>query len=288
MRIRYKAGIYHMIQAALALSLMSACSKLVTPYVSVFIIVFYRSVIGCLLLSPFAIQQAPKLIGFSTHDWVIITIRNISGFAALCCFFYAIGHLQLATAVVLNYTSPIFIALLSAWLLKENISLLQAILTITSFVGVYIVMAPYIQFDWWPAFMGVLSGFLTAVAYVSIRFLSGSVANKSIVFYFTLTSSLFALPFLLPNWTWPPRHTWIPLLGVGLLAYIGQIKLTSAFIKAPASLVSNFGYLNVVFAAFWGLIFWQEPLRLNYFIGAALIIGSGILLRKHYQNQASK
>ena len=96
--------------------------------------------------------------------------------------------------------------------------------------------------------------------------------NQTIVFYFTLSSSILALPFVLPNWSWPSSQTWLPLLGVGVLAYIGQLKLTSAFIKAPASLVSNFGYLNVVFAALWGLIFWREKLGWQELFGASIII----------------
>ena len=76
MRSRYKAGIYHMIQATLALSLMTACSKVVTPYLSVFMIVFVRSMIGCLLLSPFAFKYPHKLTGFNRNDWIVIAIRK--------------------------------------------------------------------------------------------------------------------------------------------------------------------------------------------------------------------
>jgi drug/metabolite transporter (DMT)-like permease len=282
MKIRYKIALIHMLHATLALSLMSACSKMVTPFIPIFMIVFYRSLFGFICLIPYACRFPHRIRGYSKHDWSIIALRCLSGFLALGCFFYAVSQLELATAIILNYTSPIFIALLSSYFLKEHIHIWQICLTLLALLGVYIVIEPYLHFQLWPALIGVLSGFLTAIAYVSIRFLSGSVTNQSIVFYFTGFSTFAALLVLLPDWSWPPFQTWLPLLGVGLLAYIGQIKLTSAFLKAPAPLVSHFGYFNIVFAALWGWLFWQEAITGHFLLGTGIIVATGFLVRWRY------
>ncbi len=272
-----------MLQATLALSLMAACSKLATPFLSVFAIVFYRSLLGTIFLIPFVCKNPNKLKGFSKHDQRVILLRCLSGFLALCCFYYTLAKVELGAAVVLNYTSPIFIALLSAVLLNEKIHWWQGLLTLLSFFGVYIVMEPYLYFQPLSVFIGLLSGFLTAVSYVAIRFLSGSVHHQSIVLFFSSFSTLAAIPFAFVYDFSLNLYVLAPLLGVGFLAYIGQVKLTSAFTKAPASLVSNFGYLNVIFAALWGFLFWNESLSWRLITGASLIILSGAVLRSFYR-----
>lgn len=282
MRLRYKIAIIQMIQSAFALSLMSACSKLVSPYLSVWEIVFYRSLIGFVCIAP-GVLSRKKITGFSNHNYAIVWFRSLVGFLALGCFFYAIAKLELATAIVLNYTSPIFIAILSAIFLKEVIQWWHRLLTLLSFIGVYIVLQPYLRFELLPAIIGLLSGFLTACAYVSIRFLSRSIPHQTIVFYFTGLSTVLSLALIRTNWSHPPLFVWPIILAVGLLAYLGQLKLTSAFIKAPASLVSNFGYLNVIFSTIWGIILWQEMPTPRFALGATIIVASGILLRRKYR-----
>lgn len=205
----------------------------------------------------------------------VLALRGFTGFIALCFYFYAISKLPLATAVVLNYTAPIFTAVLSILFLRERPSLLLISMIAVSFCGVYFLVGVDLK-EWNIAVLiGLFSGFFAALSYVLIRFIRYRESPIPVIFYFMSVSTVGSALFLPFEFRWPDALTWLALGGVGLCAFYAQIWLTISLRRAPASLISPFSYLNPLLSFAYGYFFFKEAATFSAVVGALLIISGG-------------
>lgn len=269
------SGIRLMIQAAFAFSLMALCVKAASGSVPSIEIVFFRSVIGGILTLFFIRLKKVSLFGKRKKEMIL---RGFCGFFALSCFFYALSHLPLGTAVLLNYTSPFFVLMLSPSILKEKVPLWLFGMVLICFSGLALLMEAGIEPYSLPFAAGILSSIFAAVAYVTIRTIRGREAPLTIIFYFTLISTFGSVVFMIPVFRWPDTMAWLAILGAGLWAFAGQYWMTLAIHKAPASLVSPFSYLTPLLSYFYGLLFWGEKLTARSLTGVFIIITGGCLI----------
>ncbi|MCE5180626.1 MAG: DMT family transporter [Betaproteobacteria bacterium] len=266
-----------MVVAGFLFGCMGVFVKLGAEYFSSAELVFYRSFFGLVVIA--MIIRSQRLPAATPH-WKSHLWRGLSGFVALMLFFYAIGQLPLATAVTLNYTAPLFLAFLSVTILKEppRLPLLLAILT--GFAGVMALLQPTLHHDQLTAgLMGLISGFLAAIAYLNVRQL-GRLGEPSyrIVFYFTLICTI-------GGGIWMAAHTFhaitpanfLLLLGLGTTATLAQLAMTQAYREGDMLAVGSLAYSTVAFASLWGILLWQEMLSLSSWLGIALITLSGII-----------
>ena len=268
-------SILAMVWAAISFGVMAAFVKLASKSVSPIEIVFFRSALGSIMI---AVTIWKKRVSWIGKNPIVMIQRGIFGFVALSTHFYAISKLNLGTAVMLNYTAPIFVVIFANALLKERITWIVKTAVFISFFGLYLLIAPQFEAKPIPILVGILSGISAAVAYVMIRFSSDEDSPYTIIFYFTTISTIGSLPFLRLNFHWPNLFEWIPLLGVTVSAFFGQVWLTKSIQSAPVSFVLPFSYLTPVFAAILGALFWKEYLGIWALIGGLMIIASGIVI----------
>jgi len=233
--------------------------------------VFFRNCFGLLALTPLLLRGGVSLK--TEHPrWLIG--RALFGVTAMYCFFYALGKLPLADAVLLNYTAPIFTPLIALLWLHERVPTNVRWAIAVGFVGVLLILKPGHDLFTPATLVGLASGLFAAFAMTSIRRMAQTEPPLRIVFYFAVVATgVSALP--LP-WAWR-NVAWIdlvPLVGIGVLASIGQLFLTKAYTLAPAARVGALTYATVVFAAVLGWLFWDETLD-TFSLGGALLVGLG-------------
>ncbi len=281
------SAVRHMIMAALAFSVMALCVKKVSGRLPSLEIVFMRSLLGCLMILAVMMVKKVSVLGRQRGRLVL---RGINGFIALALHFYTISKLPLGTAVLLNYTAPLFVLSFSLLFLKERGHPAVPALILLSFFGVYLLIEG--GFTAWniTVFWGILSAVFAAFAYLTIASLKRRESPLTIIFYFTAISTIGAAPSLFMNFVWPDFTEWLYLWGVGLGSFFGQLWMTIALRRAPASLVSPFSYLTPLLSFLYGLLFFQEKIGPASLLGAGLIIAGGCLL-SHYgtlKNPAGK
>lgn len=275
-----------MLLAGLGFAIMGAFVKAGATRYSTGELVFYRSLFGFISIALVVIWQAKPL---QTPQLTTQLRRAAVGFCALLLFFYAIAHLPLATAITLNYTSPMFLALLSPWLLKSEQRLsgkhrrMLNLCIIGGFIGVCLLLQPVISRQQWLAgSIGLLSGIGAALAYVHVKQLGmQGEPDWRTVFYFTLVCTIASAVWMLFDHITIPQWQDLPLLlGLGVSATISQLAMTRAYRTGQTLTVASLAYSTIVFATLIGVIGWGETLSLHEIAGMLLIVGFGILSAK--------
>ncbi|MBS4096364.1 MAG: DMT family transporter [Sulfuricella sp.] len=266
-----------MVVAGFLFGCMGVFVKLGAEFFSSAELVFYRSLFGLIFLM---VIVWTRRLPLATPVWRMHLWRGLSGFVALMLFFYAIGALPLATAVTLNYTSPLFLAFLSVLVLRERFHVPLGLATLLGFLGVVLLLQPtFHDNQWFAGLMGLTSGFFAGIAYLNVKQL-GKIGEPSyrVVFYFTLLSTV-------GGGLWMALHTFHPitshniwlLLGMGTTATLAQLAMTQAYQVGKTLVVGSLAYSAVVFASLWGILLWGEVLSETSWLGVALIIFSGII-----------
>jgi len=267
-----------MIAASLLFASMGVCVKLGAAQFSAAELVFYRGLISCLLL--FAYVRARGL-SLGTPHWRAHLTRSTAGFISLVMFFYSISLVPLATAVTLNYTSPLFLALLLAFWLREPVRPLMFLTISAGLAGVALLLQPSFNSEQLiGALFGLGSGIVSSIAYLNVRRL-GELGEPEwrTVFYFSLIATLGGLPWALAS---VPFHSinaeggWL-LLGIGSCGALGQLCMTRAYMHGRTVVTASLGYSTVIFASAFGIWLWSERLPPIAWAGIALIVASGAL-----------
>lgn len=278
-------GASMMILSALAFSTMTALVKLAGERLPSQELVLARAVVS-LVLSVSLLRHAGISPWGEDRPW--LWVRGLLGFAGLSCVYAAVTHLPLAEATVLQYLHPPITAVLAGLFLREAISSRVAFATIASLLGVVLVAKPGVLFGasaasldpLWVA-VAMLGAAFSAGAYVVVRKLSRQGEHPLvIVFYFPLITVPAALPTVLPDFVMPHGAEWLLLLGIGVATQVGQVALTRGLALLPAANGTALSYLQVVFAAAWGLLVFGERPDAFTITGALLVIGSAFWLAR--------
>ncbi|WP_270979472.1 DMT family transporter [Campylobacter helveticus] len=294
--IKHNLGVYFMILACLDFALMSACAKILSEELSSIEIMFFRNIIGVI----FMLYMLRKL---RTHKeggrlWLLI-FRGVVGTLSLYLFFYNISNITLGGAFAFQKTSPIFITLIAFVIFKENIGLKGWFGILIAFLGVLLIAQPWANgngFDLKNSALGVLSGFLAALALTSARELRGYYATEQIAFSFVFIGALMPLismlvgefytseklDFLIAPFVMPSFTAWIFILAMGILGAIYQIHITKSYgIAKQAGVVAGVSYLDVVFSIIIGMLLGDSFPSAMVFLGIIGIVGGGLILMKN-------
>ena len=273
-------GVIWMIIATFFFAFMGMFVKLGSPYFSEIELVFYRSFISLIFIILIIVN---KKISLKTNFKKLHFYRSFVGFLSLLAFFYAISHLPLSTAISLNYTSPLFVALLIPLFLNKKPSFYVCCLLLIGFFGAFLILKPTLTGNSaFAGFIGLLSGFGAGLAYLFMAQL-GKVnePDTRVVFYFTLLSSICAgLLMLLEDTNLEIFQHWWLLLGLGVSATIAQLALTKAYRVGNTLKNAGLSYLTILFSSILGLIVFSETLDVLSLVGILLIIISGIVVSK--------
>jgi drug/metabolite transporter (DMT)-like permease len=269
-------GALCIIGASLLFASSSAFIKVISNDLNGPSIVFFRNLFGLLFVLPWTITQHKRLT-LKTAYFHLHLIRSVAGLGAMNCFYTALAHMNIAEAVLLSFTSPLFIPIVAAVWIGEKGGLKVWGAVVIGFIGVILVLRPGFVVIEPVAFIGLTAGFLDGASMVSIRRMSRSEPAGRIVFYFTVLGTILSAIPLYWFWATPNMTSWTFLLIIGLMASSGQLLLSKGYSLAPAAKIGPFYYSVVIFATIIGWVIWDDILSLATLFGAALICGAGIM-----------
>lgn len=269
--------------ASLLFALMGLCVKLASAQYGAGEIVFYRGLVGMAWMTVLLKARGDTLRTRVPwmHFW-----RSLSGVLALALWFYAIGHLPLATAMTLNYTSSVWMAafLIGGSLLRPgsrggvDARLLLAVLA--GFAGVALILRPTLeQRQLGDGLAGLASGLLAAVAYLNVSALGRAGEPETrVVFYFSAGGVVAGTLFTLAGGG-PGPHTakgLALLLAIGTLASAAQLMMTRAYSIGRTLSNAALQYLGIVFSFGFGVWLFGDPVTATAIIGMLLIVVAGL------------
>ncbi|MGJ8581194.1 MAG: DMT family transporter [Psychromonas sp.] len=265
-----------MLLSAFSFALMTACVKLVSTHnIPVFEIVAARGLVS-LVISYVDIKR--KKIAVWGNNKTLLISRGVVGTLALICVYYAVTTLPLAEATLLQYTYPVFTALLAFFFLKERIQRSTLVCIALCLVGLLAMVQPNLALSngtvlpWFSVFIALLGALGSGTAYVIVKRLSKTEDSSVIIFYFPLIALPLSLILLGDGFIMPNGEALLLLLFVGIFTQIGQVGLTKAMQTEVAGKVSAFSYVQVVFSTILGVLIFNEIPSVWTLIGGILII----------------
>ncbi len=269
-----------MVLSTLLFATMGVCVKLAATQYSTPEMVFWRGLIGAVFIAGLVRVRGGSLRTAvpAMHFW-----RCLAGVAALLLWFYAIANMPLATAITLNYMSSVWMALFligGAIMLGANRVDGRLVATVlVGFAGVALILRPTIAHgQLWPGLMGLLSGILSATAYLQITAL-GRIGEPDyrVVFYFSLGGMAAGAVWMAiaGSGHHTPRGIAL-LLAIGVLATTAQILMTRAYSIGHALTNASLNYLGIAFAFIYGALLFDDPVTWQALAGMLLVVSAGI------------
>lgn len=214
--------------------------------------------------------------------WLLLVLRSVLGTAGIFLNFYAISHIPLADAMMLNKLAPFFTVAFSWVFLGERLRLAQGACLAGALLGAACVVKPgFAAVSVFPALCGFAGGICAGGAYACVHALGRRrVDPRSIVLFFSAFSCLASVPFMVADFApMTVAQIWT-LVGAGAMAAMGQFGVTAAYRFAEPRSIAAWDYTNILFAALFGLLlFGQIPDALSA-LGFVAIVVSALLLRR--------
>lgn len=269
-------GIIYIIASAFCFALMNLFIRL-TGDVPTMQKCFFRNFFALVLAVIILIRtKTPFKIGKGNLKYLIF--RASGGLVGMLCNFYAIDHMPISDASMLNKLSPFFAIIFSIFVLKEVANWFEWMSVAIAFGGALLIVKPTFSFDVIPALCGVIGGLGAGFAYTFVRKL-GMRGEKSmiIVAFFSASTTIALTPYLILNFTPMSVIQWIFCCLTGLAAAGGQIFITKAYAKAPAKEISVYDFSIVIFTAIFGFVFLGQGPDVLSIIGYVIIIGIAVI-----------
>lgn len=240
---------------------------------------FFRNLVA-MVFAIIIMNRNHMKFGWEKSNFKYFLIRSIFGTIGILCNFYAVDHLMLSDASMLNKMSPFFAVIFSYLILKEKVSIPQAVFVIVAFLGSLLVIKPtFANMDLVPSLIGLMGGFGAGVAYTYVRKLTmNGEKGAVIVCFFSGFSCLVTLPFLILDYHPMSVMQVVILLAAGLSAAGGQFAITAAYSYAPAREISVYDYSQVIFAAVLGFFFFGQIPDLLSWIGYFVICSMAVAM----------
>ncbi|MFD0978503.1 DMT family transporter [Tropicimonas aquimaris] len=249
--------------------------------------VFFRSAFALPVILIWLQAEGRLADGIRTRHPFGHLLRGLVGTSAMGLSFAALGLLPLPEVTAINYSAPLFVVPLAILFLGEKVGPVRIAAVAVGMVGVLIILAPRLtalsdvtamQAETLGAILALCGAFLAATAQILIRKLVSTERPATIVFYFTVYSTLLSLLTIPFGWVWPEPREAALLIMAGIAGGIGQGMLTSAYRFGDASLVAPFDYSSMLLALLIGFFVFGELPTLFTLLGAALVVAAGILI----------
>lgn len=267
-----------MIGAIASFTSMAVAGRAVSFELDTFEIMMYRSVIGVLIV--LAVAGATGHLGEVTRRSLgVHFVRNLAHFTGQNLWFFALTAIPLAQVFALEFTSPIWVLVLSPLILGERLTRLRVLAALMGFVGILIVARPFAE----PITIGVATAAIAAIGFalsiIFTKWLTRTETITCILFYLTVMQLVFGLlaagfdgDIALPSSASLP---WLVLIGcAGLLAHF---CLTTALSIAPATVVVPIDFVRLPVIAIIGMLFYSEAVDVWVFVGALVIFAGNYL-----------
>lgn len=240
---------------------------------------FFRNFIA-FLVAGVILAKDKNRVGVKVKDLPLLILRSTMGTIGILCNFYAVDHLLISDASMLNKMSPFFAIIFSFIFLKEIPKLFQTVCVILAFVGSLFIIKPGMDFSQTlPSVIGLIGGMGAGAAYTAVRALSNrGVKGPFIVFFFSGFSCLVTVPFIIMAFAPMTLEQVAVLLLAGLSAAGGQFAITAAYANAPAKEISVFDYSQIIFAAVLGYFMFQQIPDGYSFLGYVVICSVSVAM----------
>jgi len=235
------------------------------------------------------------LAGLRSRRWRLLVLRGAVMCLAYISYYLGLAALPLATCVALYFTAPLFITVLSVFVLGEKVGLRRWLAVLVGFAGMLIMVRPGSELFDWAALLPVISGLAYGTSQIIARRLGETERSTVMAFYgnalFLVAGLVLAglfgsgayagethrsLAFLLRGWITPSAWDLMLMMGCGVVAAIGLTLLTQAYRSAHANVVAPFEYTALVWGVVYGWLIWSELPRSGTWLGIAIVIGAGL------------
>ena len=276
MKDKYK-GIIYILLAAFGFAMMSTFVRLAGDVPSIQKS-FFRNLVALICASIIMVKNKVSFSG-DKKNLGLLFVRSTCGTIGILCNFYAVDHLLLSDATMLNKMSPFFAIVFSYIFLREKVNLVQIFSVVGAFVGCLFIIKPSASMDAFPALIGLIGGMGAGAAYTAVRRL-GQRGEKGpfIVFFFSAFSCIVVLPYVLFNYQPMATMQLVYLLLAGVSAAVGQFSVTAAYCYAPAKEISVYDYSQVIFSAILGFFLFNQVPDQYSVLGYVLICGMAIYM----------
>lgn len=269
-------GILLLLISAFGFSMMAAFVKL-SGHLPSIQKTFFRNLISAIIAFIFVMYNRERLFG-KRENQMILFMRALFGTLGIITYFYAIDHLVLSDADMLNKLSPFLLIVFSALFLKEKARPFQIITVIIAFIGTLFIIKPSFSVETVPYLLGLSSSIFAAAAYTFLRVLGDREKYYTVVFYFSFFSTVALLPFLIVFYEPMSWQQLIFLLLAGVFATLGQFGITLAYKFAPARDISIFFYSTVLYSTIISIVLFKEMPDIYSFIGYIIILSAMVYM----------
>jgi len=277
----FSPGVRFMLLATFFFALMNAAVKLL-GHIPAIEIAMLRSAVS--LVIAFSIVRYYK-IPLPGRNSKALLLRGFFGSSSLVLYFITLQHMPLASAVTLQYLSPIFTAIMGIYLVREPVKPLQWLFFAISFAGVLMVQGFDSRVEPFYVWMGVGAALCAGLAYNMIRQLKLTEHPLVITFYFPLVSvPLTALLLGTIHWVPPTGMDWIVLIFIGATAQVAQYFMTRSYQSDELSKVVSLKYVGIIYALLFGYFLFGESFSIEAHIGM-LVVLLGVILNIWYKEK---
>lgn len=262
-----------MLVSTVAFSLMQLCVKFL-GHLPTHELILFRSLISLVLSLSFLLPKGINPLG---NNRKFLLLRGVFGVTALSLFFITLQNIPLASAVTIQYLSPIFTAIIAIFVLGERMKRAQWLFFLLAFIGVAMLKGFDERVSIFYLGIGVLSAFFAGAAYNCIRLVKDSDHPLVVVLYFPMVATPIMLVLSYYNWVMPIGSDWLLILLLGIFTQIGQVFMTKALQAEKANLVASLKYLGSIYALAYGYFIFDETYGLLSLLGIVMIL-LGVIL----------
>ena len=258
-----------MLASTVSFGLMAVVIRLVSKQLATTEIAFFRNLFGLLALLPLLWRGAPAV--FRTRQLPRYFVRSTIGIGSMLCGFWAIGHLPMAQAISLSYSTPLFVTILAAIWLGEVVRRRRWTAVLLGFAGVLVIVRPGTEGFSAGSLVAVSAAVLSSVVAVQIKQLSRVDPPDTIVFWtYVFWVPLSLLPALF-EWQWPQGAQWLWLATLGVFGTGGQLLWTRALKLGEVSALTPIGFMQLPLVAVLAWLLFGERIDRWTVLGAAII-----------------
>ena len=267
-------GVLWMGGAVLSFSAMAVAARELLSHMQPFQILFVRSAIMMAIVLLVVSQADPAAA--RTRRLPLHALRNVIHFGGQYCWVFAIGALPLATVFAIEFTMPVWTALLAALLLGEHLTRPRLVMLGMGLAGVLIILRPGFGLFHPAALVALAAAFLYAGNMIATKRLSTTDSPLAVLFWMSVVQTPLALVTALPQWVAPPPSSipWMAVMGVG--SYAAHYCMTRAFKLADATVVVAIDFTRLPLIAVVGALFYAEA------FDPLIIVGAGVIFAGTY------
>lgn len=283
-----RRGIAYMIVSVFIFAVVNALVKWLVADYPVTQVVFFRCVFA-LVPCMFLVARQRSFASFRTNRLRDHVLRAASQFTSMLCIFTAFRMMPLADAVAIQFASPLFLTVLSIFLLGERVGIHRWSAVLVGFAGVLIMVQPGPGMLESGALFALVNAVMSASVTIAMRRMSVTESTTTLMIYQGLVTALLSICLLPFGWITPTWPDLALMVGVGVLSGAGQFCWTQAFRFAPAAVAAPFSYTSMIWALGLGFILWGDVPTPMLLAGAAVVAGSGlyILYRETVRRRAA-